>query len=121
MAKILKKNGKIIERKATDILNAPNEFDVNGKKTGYWTYLLKNKKAKEGVYVAGVRQGEWKIYEHGELKYTGQYKDGIPVGDWLDSFDSMTGLLTKDLKRTGLWTPSEKPWNEDITRAAFYA
>ena len=121
MAKILKRNGKIVKQKPEDILNAPNEYDANGKKTGYWTYLLRNRKAKEGTYVAGVRQGIWKIYQDGQLHFTGEYKDGVPVGDWVDHFDGMTGPLTKDLKRSGLWVPEKRPYNEDVTRAIFYA
>lgn len=125
---ILKANGKIVKVEEKPV--ASNLLDPEtGKKIGLWCYYAaagKNANAayklKEGSYVDGKRDGHWDVYNGYNNKkpiLSGEYKDGVPVGNWVDHDNEMVGPVTMALKPTGFWHPVKIEKPSDKNKAIF--
>lgn len=83
-----------------------NQFDDQGRKTGYWvikghminaTNYKPDQKVEEGEFVANKREGLWKKYHtNGELKSEITYRSNRPFGPYKLYFPS--GILEEDGK-----------------------
>jgi antitoxin component YwqK of YwqJK toxin-antitoxin module len=55
-----------------------------GKRDGLWTWNDRDgNKEREGNYVAGKREGPWTEWFEAKIVFSGEYKDGVPHGEFI--------------------------------------
>ncbi|MBN1531500.1 MAG: toxin-antitoxin system YwqK family antitoxin [Spirochaetes bacterium] len=104
-----KMQGQYVPAPKTEEPANPSAKEVEGYKTGPWTFFYDTgKKAEEGSYVNNGRQGKWRTYaKEGHLYSEGSYEKNSQVGIW--NYYAAGGQMEKKLTLTG-GLPNGKGW-----------